>query len=51
MRNTWDHLAVVLYAVGIILLCLFMVYGKPEKNEVPTAQPNRLFKYIRRRTK
>ncbi len=38
MRNTWDHLALVLYAVGIILLCLFMVYGKPEKNDVPTAQ-------------
>ena len=43
MRNTWDHLAVVLYTVGIILLCLFMVYGKPEKNEVSTAQPRPIY--------
>ena len=43
MRNTWDHLAIVLYAAGIILLCLFMVYGKPEKNEVFTAQPRPIF--------
>ena len=39
MRNTWDHLAVVLYTVGIILLCLFMVYEKPEKKEISTALP------------
>ena len=43
MRNIWDHLVVVLYAVGIILLCLFMAYGKPEKNEVSTAQPRPIF--------
>lgn len=39
MRNTWDHLAVVLYAVGIILFCLFIAYIKPEKKEIPTALP------------
>ena len=38
MRNIWDHLALVLYAVGIILLCLFMVYGKPAEKDIPTAQ-------------
>ena len=39
MRNTWDHLGIVLYAVGIILLCLSMVYGKPAEKEIPAALP------------
>ena len=39
MRNIWDHLAIVLYAVGIILLSLFMAYGKPAEKEIPTVQP------------
>ena len=43
MRNTWDHLAVVLYAVGIILLCLFMVYGMPQKKESPADFPKAVF--------
>ena len=43
MRNTWDHLAVVLYAAGIILFCLFIAYVKPDKNEIPTAMPQAVF--------
>lgn len=43
MRNTWDHFAIFLYAVGIILVCLFMVYGKPEKNDISTSQPQSAF--------
>ena len=39
MRNMWDHLAVVLYAVGIMLLCRFVVYGKPEEKEITLIQP------------
>lgn len=43
MRNTCDHFAVVLYAVGIILLCLFMAYGKPQKKESPADFPQQAF--------
>ena len=43
MRNTWDHLAVVLYTAGIILFCLFIAYVKPDKNEIPTAMPQAAF--------
>lgn len=43
MRNTWDHLAIVLYVAGIILFCLFIAYVKPDKNEISTAMPQAAF--------
>ena len=43
MRNTWNHLAVVLYSVGIILLCLFFVHLQSDKAELPTDFPQPAF--------
>ena len=42
MRNTWDHLAVVLYTAGIILACLFIVHvnRKDEDSPVLFRAPN-----------
>ena len=39
MRNAWDHLSIVLYTAGVILLCLFMIYGKPAEKKIPAVQP------------
>ncbi len=52
MRNTWDHLALVLYTAGIILACLIFAFVNrrdesipdffpvpAEKEEMPTAVP------------
>lgn len=52
MRNTWDHLALVLYTAGIILACLIFAFVKrrdesipeffpvpTEKEEMPTSVP------------
>ena len=39
MRNTWDHLALVLYTAGIILVCLVFVFFRKEDSSPPDLYP------------
>ena len=39
MRNTWDHLALVLYTAGIILVCLFFAFADRQDESIPELFP------------
>ncbi|MBQ6504536.1 MAG: hypothetical protein IJI57_11555 [Flexilinea sp.] len=40
MRNIWDHLALVLYAVGIILACMFFAFVNEQNESLPDFSPS-----------
>ena len=40
MRNTWNHLALVLYAAGIILACIIFAFAKERDESLPDFSPS-----------